>query len=571
MSQPLSWVLAFLLSFCLLISTCCAFPRQAYRAIGALLILVCCPLQALVFLVLTSNMCTANPQLTTIPVSDTLNLLEINYFANNCQLGTAAYLAISAVVGYFWTGLLCLCLRSPTESSAATTTGSSVGTKQQQQQPPPPPSSSAPTQPPPPVAAVAVAGGTGAAATVASNGTRPTYPPPTVEPYDEENPAAIAAVAAAGGVAVGAAGMAAAARRREPPHQSHMSSEEQRDLVQAAALGAAVGASARADSMHQIPAVVRVSTEDDGDIPKEVVPHVAPVPEVIVVSEGDPEEQTDLVVAAASGAAVGSRARADTVQDVPEVIVAEGDAEAVAPVPLVIGEEEQEATDEASLSHKPDPPGSQEEPSGELGRSMEDLSDSHLDGDAEAGVDEGSDAGDSIAAAAVGTASDDDKAEISDDRSSASAVSAGEDGAGGIAAQDESGLTDEDPGVVDQSDVQPDTDGGDDDSAIDELRSESAVADDTAVTEIVPPAGDAYEATISEIATVEAIEDTLEEVKEEGAAPVVRSSDQDPMAPFDEDVSGIEAEGASSHDDASSLEDGSDGSSAVKADSYSVD
>lgn len=111
----ISWAVALILSFALIISSCCAFSNAGYYTIGTLFIVICGACQGLIFLSLNSTLCSNNPDLPSFPELEKLlegqNPYNLPLYADFCAISTGAILCIISTCGYVITGLTCFCLR----------------------------------------------------------------------------------------------------------------------------------------------------------------------------------------------------------------------------------------------------------------------------------------------------------------------------------------------------------------------------------------------------------------------------------------------------------------------------
>jgi hypothetical protein len=106
--QLSSWIMACILSLILLASACCRVSNRAYRTIGTLWLLTCCPAAGLLFLIFKSDMCTDNPVMRELIYQNSTSALDS--FEHSCKLGRGSLPYIIGVAGFFLTGAATICL-----------------------------------------------------------------------------------------------------------------------------------------------------------------------------------------------------------------------------------------------------------------------------------------------------------------------------------------------------------------------------------------------------------------------------------------------------------------------------
>jgi hypothetical protein len=99
--QAVSWLSAGTLIGCLLVSTYVPFSQTTYQQIGAVWMLLPCVCQALIFLVLVSNLCLDNPSM-----KKTFYAEQV--YESYCMLSEGAYICMGASFGYLLTAVTCL-------------------------------------------------------------------------------------------------------------------------------------------------------------------------------------------------------------------------------------------------------------------------------------------------------------------------------------------------------------------------------------------------------------------------------------------------------------------------------
>jgi hypothetical protein len=100
--QIVSWVIGLIMVVALFVSTCVPTSPRIFVIIGLGFVLVSCLFEGLIFIVFSSVLCTDNPVLAFLGV-------EENY-ETECELGNGSSMVFIALLGYFFTGIVCCCL-----------------------------------------------------------------------------------------------------------------------------------------------------------------------------------------------------------------------------------------------------------------------------------------------------------------------------------------------------------------------------------------------------------------------------------------------------------------------------